>query len=158
VPHVPSYTRELLEIRRAGLAPDGDFVIVTNDWPLAKLAREAESVALVIRVLRDAPDLRGCYALKVILVLTTLTAFPWASSLARAPNGSQRTIREFLQAIAMHDGAPAHELEAVRAIYEPIAEACEAARVTRASVGELELWERAFALSRRQAEREKATR
>jgi hypothetical protein len=123
--HIPAYARELLEIRRAGLAPDGGFVIVTTEWRLAKLVREAEAIALVVRA-REEPDLRGCYGLKVLIALPIVESV--GAPLGLVKPGKSSPPAEYLRALDMAECLKPHELEALRAVVAPIAKACELAK------------------------------
>lgn len=148
--HVPAYARELVQLRRSGLAPDGD-VIVTTCWRLARAARSAEACVLVVRE-RDEPDLRGCYGLRVAIVL------PQCSLLARTaavgPHGLKSTpARDYLASLAMCDTAPRHELDALADLVRPIADACDKARADSARLLEYDLQLRIWRISAGQVAR-----
>jgi hypothetical protein len=155
VPHLPAYARELLALRKSGLAPDGDFVVVTNDWRLAKFVRAAESCALVLTHERDEPDLRGCYGLKVLVVLNQLEHLaPRAGVLL--PRERSITVAEYLKALDMAEGR-AVERDALRELLEPIASACEAAQVKAAYLCDFRFYLRIWDISARQVARRAAT-
>lgn len=151
--HVPAYARELVELRRAGLTPDDEFVVVTNCWTLAKHVRAADCFALVVRE-RDEPDLRGCYGLRVIVAIKQLDLLQSVAPLV-APGRRTASPAEFLKRLDMAEGRR-DELDAAAALVRPIAAAIEHARARDSFLDVYETTLRIWAISQRQVEQQQA--
>jgi hypothetical protein len=147
--HIPAYARELMDLRHAGLAPDG-AVIVTNCWKLAKAAREAEETALVLRMDRDEPDLRGCYGLRVAVMLTQCDKLASSAQIVRPTGINGVPLAAYLSALKMADRGPQHEIDALIELVQPIADACDRARVQAANIYEISIMRRIWEISARQ--------